>query len=121
MPPVLSYQAFEDKEVPGEWRVEAVNRQTGEAFIAIFTGPQCQARAAEYASFKNQLLSGAVPAPSPTPAPRPPQKALSGEILTLSVQDGQVVELHMPVIRWTWNERMKSVTGRQIKLKAMKG
>jgi hypothetical protein len=49
----IHFEAFRDKLRPGDWRVEAVNSDTRDVFVAIFSGPLAQARAAEYANFKN--------------------------------------------------------------------
>lgn len=50
----MQYEAFVSEEAVNndEWRVEALNEE-GECFIAIFSGPQAQARAEEYAAWKN--------------------------------------------------------------------
>jgi hypothetical protein len=50
----LEYEVIEDRKYPGDWRVEAINRDgDGEVFVAIFSGPNADARAAEYAAWKN--------------------------------------------------------------------
>ncbi len=50
----LEYEVIEDRKYPGDWRVEAINRDgDGEVFVAIFSGPDAEARAAEYAAWKN--------------------------------------------------------------------
>ncbi len=50
----MRYEAFEDKLVPGQWRVEAINHDDdGECYVTIFTGPESERRAKEYASLKN--------------------------------------------------------------------
>lgn len=39
---------------PSEWRVEAIDYDNeGVVYVAIFTGPQADQRAAEYAEWKN--------------------------------------------------------------------
>jgi hypothetical protein len=43
---------------PGDYRVEAIDKDgDGEVFIAIFVGPDAQARAEEYAEWKNSTAS----------------------------------------------------------------
>jgi len=50
----LQYETIEDNRNPGDYRVEAIDmRNDGEVYIAIFTGPDAQARASEYADWKN--------------------------------------------------------------------
>lgn len=37
-----------------EWRVEAIDYESeGEIYVAVFTGPDAEKRAREYASFKS--------------------------------------------------------------------
>lgn len=51
----MNYDAFKDKS-SNDWRVEAVDFENeGNIYIAIFSGPDAQARAAEYAQWKNQV------------------------------------------------------------------
>lgn len=49
----LHFEPFRDKVRPSDWRVEAVDSMTGDVFVAVFSGPLAQARAAEYAGFMN--------------------------------------------------------------------
>jgi len=50
----MNYEAFQDKS-SSDWRVEAVDFENeGNVYIAIFSGPDAQARAAEYVQWKNQ-------------------------------------------------------------------
>jgi hypothetical protein len=50
----LRYEVTEDRLQAGDYRVEAINESgDGEVFIAIFVGPDAQARAEEYADWKN--------------------------------------------------------------------
>jgi hypothetical protein len=53
----IHFEAFRDKVRPGDWRVEAINSNTGDVFVAVFSGPLAQARAAEYANYKNNPQS----------------------------------------------------------------
>jgi hypothetical protein len=49
----MRYEAFEDRKNPGDWRVEAINfASEGECYVAIFSGPDAQERAEEYAAWK---------------------------------------------------------------------
>jgi hypothetical protein len=51
----MNYEAFNDKS-SSDWRVEAVDFENeGNIYIAIFSGPDAQARAEEYAQWKNQV------------------------------------------------------------------
>lgn len=49
----LHFEAFRDKDYPSDWRVEAINSNTGDDFVAIFRGPLARERALEYANFQN--------------------------------------------------------------------
>jgi hypothetical protein len=51
---IPKYEVLQDRESPSDWRVEATDIKAGDVFIAIFSGPDSEARAAEYAKFKNQ-------------------------------------------------------------------
>lgn len=52
--PKLDYETIEDRIHAGDYRVEAIDYGSeGEAYIAIFTGPDAQFRAEEYAAWKN--------------------------------------------------------------------
>ena len=60
---------YEVKQDGSEWRVEAIDYESeGEVYVAIFSGPQSQERAEEYADVKNDasldsasMLMGAEP------------------------------------------------------------
>ncbi len=44
---------YEVKQDGSEWRVEAIDYESeGEVYVAIFSGPGADARAREYARFK---------------------------------------------------------------------
>jgi len=47
------YECFEDKNEPGIWRCESYGDE-GECLVAIFSGPDAEARAKEYMHFQNQ-------------------------------------------------------------------
>ncbi len=52
------HEVIQDKLQPGDYRVEAIDKDgDGEVFIAIFVGPDAQARAEEYAEWKNSTAS----------------------------------------------------------------
>jgi len=51
---VMEWKCLEDKRSAGDWRVEAIDfDDEGKVYVAIFSGPSAQARAEEYAEFKN--------------------------------------------------------------------
>lgn len=52
--PSLKYEAFQDRENPSDWRVEAIDVKAGDVYIAIFMAPGARDRAIEYAEFKNR-------------------------------------------------------------------
>lgn len=49
----MEYEAFEDRKISGDWRVEAFD-DDGRCFVAIFAGPQAKQRAEEYAHWKTE-------------------------------------------------------------------
>jgi hypothetical protein len=50
----LTYEVVQDKLHSTDYRVEAIDRDSeGEVYVAIFSGPDAQARAQEYADWKN--------------------------------------------------------------------
>jgi hypothetical protein len=52
----MNWSCFEDKRNPGDWRVEAIDfDDEGKVYVAIFSGPDAQARAEEYAELKNSV------------------------------------------------------------------
>jgi len=54
----MRYEVIESREIPGEWRVEAINFDgDGEVYVAIFSGPSAKVRAKEYATWKNESAS----------------------------------------------------------------
>lgn len=53
----MNYEVAKDRELMDTWRVEAVNEQgDGEVYVAIFSGPDAEDRAREYADWKNGVL-----------------------------------------------------------------
>lgn len=70
----LNYIAFADRQCPPDWRAEALDLKTGDSYIAIFSGPEAERRAVEYAAFKNGTIPAlveprAAQATAPAPAP----------------------------------------------------
>lgn len=50
----MLHEVAKDQTMSDTWRVEAINEQgDGEVFVTIFSGPDAQARAREYAEWKN--------------------------------------------------------------------
>ena len=50
----MEYEVKEDEHTLGGWRVEAIDYESGEVYVAHFTGVGAEARAREYARFKNR-------------------------------------------------------------------
>lgn len=61
----MTWEVAESKNTPGEWVVEAINRDgDGEIYAAIFSGPNAEQRAREYAACKQeQTDKGLMPLP----------------------------------------------------------
>jgi hypothetical protein len=51
---LMEWKCFEDKHNRGDWRVEAIDfDDEGKVYVTIFSGPEAQERAEEYAALKN--------------------------------------------------------------------
>ena len=50
---VALYEVAQDITNPNDWIVEGFDPKAGDVFVAIFSGPESEERAVEYASFKN--------------------------------------------------------------------
>lgn len=48
----MDYEVAEDRDYAGTWRVEAIDRNDGDIYVAIFSGPEAEKRAREYAEWK---------------------------------------------------------------------
>ena len=50
----MLHEVVKDRTAMDTWRVEAINQEgDGEVFVTIFSGPDSEARAREYADWKN--------------------------------------------------------------------
>lgn len=50
----MEYQVVKDRDTRDTWRVEAINEDgDGEVYVAVFSGPDAEGRATEYAAWKN--------------------------------------------------------------------
>ncbi|KKL45740.1 hypothetical protein LCGC14_2352630 [marine sediment metagenome] len=55
--PDMLYVAVRCTLYIGDWRVEAIDHDgEGECYVTVFSGPSAQARAEEYADFKNSAV-----------------------------------------------------------------
>jgi hypothetical protein len=43
---------FADKEFPNDWHVEMIDQDSGDIFVAVFSGPEAEERAREYANWQ---------------------------------------------------------------------
>ena len=49
----MKYEVFEDKKVPGDWRVEAIDYESeGEVYVVVFSGFKSKEMAEEYHAWK---------------------------------------------------------------------
>lgn len=54
----MAFEVMEDRDAPGDWIVGAVDHDSeGECYTAVFTGSNAEARAREYAEWKNSHSS----------------------------------------------------------------
>lgn len=57
----MHYEVIEDRYHPEHWRVEAINSGgDGEVYVVVFSGPEAQERAEEYAEWKIGVLESVV-------------------------------------------------------------
>lgn len=49
---LVQYEVIRDRNTPDDWRVEAINHDgDGECYVTIFSGPNAEDRAKEYATW----------------------------------------------------------------------
>ncbi len=49
---IMQYEVMADPEFPNDWRVEAIDRKSGDIYVAVFSGPDAEQRAREYAEWQ---------------------------------------------------------------------
>jgi hypothetical protein len=52
----ISREVFPDKEFPNDWHVETIDKDSGDIFVAVFSGPDAEERAREYAEWQESKL-----------------------------------------------------------------
>jgi hypothetical protein len=114
------YNAFADVQVEGDWRVEAVNEDAGEVYVTIFSGPNSELRAVEYAMLKNgthplfEKLKAAKTASAPEPAPFVPpvvQNVYADSFVISPRNVDYDVVLHPNDMAWRYDAKRKKVSG----------
>jgi len=55
----MNYEVVRDEKFPNEWRCEAINAKTGDIYVAVFSGPDAEGRAREYASWQQSVARAA--------------------------------------------------------------
>ncbi len=99
--------AFEDKMIPGDWRVEAMNEHTGEVYIAIFTGVEAERRAAEYAAFK----MGKLPAPKSAVATAAPAPVFGATPeFVIKTDNGHELLIRPDGLIWTYDKKREKIS-----------
>jgi hypothetical protein len=64
----MRYEVMRSRGIVDEWRVEAIDyEQDGQVFVTIFSGPDAERRAKEYAEWRN-ATKGATREPVPAHA-----------------------------------------------------
>jgi len=118
--PNPEFIAFLDNNTAGEWRVEAINEQRGEVYVAVFSGPGAEARAHEYASLKNlthpifkKLKLGTPPVVQPSaPAPAEGAKLVATpETFLIADQRGIRHRVKADAFKWTYDLRRGTIRG----------
>jgi hypothetical protein len=55
----VNYEVMADKDFPNDWRVEAIDSKNGDIYVAVFSGPDSEQRAREYAAWQQSLTHAA--------------------------------------------------------------
>ena len=100
----LEFIPFADKMVESDWRVEAIDAKSGDCFIAIFSGPDCERLANEYAAFKN----GKHPAVKPEVIMIPSAATLPEKELHVTLDNGEDITFRPDNFTWCINPRCKT-------------
>jgi len=101
----FEFKTFEDIEFEGAWRSETRDIDSGEIFIALFSGPDSERRAHEYTAFvsgKHPIAKPVVPEPPPVQTDLPIQDALE-----LTLQNGDEISSRISNFLWNINPRCK--------------
>ena len=48
----MRYEVQQDKDFANDWRVEAIDSESGDIYVAVFAGPDAESRAREYAAWR---------------------------------------------------------------------
>lgn len=105
----IEFIPFADKMFEGDWRVEAVNEEAKEVYIAIFSGPENERLAHEYAAFKN----GKHPVAKPEAILRNELvDAVAKDTLLLTLKTGEDILIRPKDVVWDRDPRRKGgITG----------
>jgi len=112
----IEYIVMEDtlnvvEGLPPQWRVEALNTDTGGIYIAIFDGPESQKRAVEYALFKNGKLPVVAAVNSALPLASGPEKPPAS--IRIKTKGGGETTLYFSGIYWTQDIKRRTVTAHE--------
>jgi hypothetical protein len=108
----LEYVSFEDKQIPGDWRVEATNPENGETYIAIFAGPNAEARAVEYAAVKNgshPIFKRIKEKPEPAPVS---QVVMGSDEFVIQTREGNHLLVRPKEMIWRHDKRRGNLSAR---------
>jgi hypothetical protein len=50
--PEITQTVFPDKQFPNDWHVETIDANTGDIYVAVFSGPDAEDKAREYATWQ---------------------------------------------------------------------
>jgi hypothetical protein len=54
----MRFEVSQDREFPGDWRVEAIDKNSGDIFVAVFSCADAERRAREYAAWQESKQMG---------------------------------------------------------------
>ncbi len=118
----IEYKAFPDQQVEGDWRVEALDPQNAEVYIAIFSGNNAEMRAVEYAMMKNgthpifeqlkkaKALVVAAPAAVPAPMPAPVIANVCADEFEIATRNGHLLRVRPKDLSWMYDDKRKKLS-----------
>ncbi len=95
------YKVFADREFEGAWRAETLSEDSNEVCLAIFSGPDSERLAHEYAAFR----SGKHPAAQVPQTAVPP--VVPQDTLLLTLETGDNILIRPRDFLWAFNPRCK--------------
>ena len=107
----LEFRVFQDIEFEGCWRVEALNEETKEIQIALFSGPDCERLAHEYEAFRAGKHPAAKSIPAPTAAPTITSTRKDPDTVIFDMADGEQRLVRYKELVWRYGKQRNRLVG----------